>query len=109
MSLADVVAFTALIATQVFCFTLSTTGLAVHFVGRDRLPPLARRIASAYRLTGGRHQLVGALFWLILAVGVCVALFVNGSVLNSVRDVAAGVASVLLDLAWLGYLIGRRD
>ena len=108
MTLEALAGFVAIVSAQALLFAMSTTGLAVNAVGSERLPGLAREIASSYRMTPGRMHVVGALLWLGVAVLVAVLVIANGVLLDTPRDVAAGLTCVLFDVAWISYLFRSR-
>jgi hypothetical protein len=97
----------ALVALQVFLFSISTTGLVVQGKGRGRLPPLAEQLAKGFDMRQGRLLLVGELFWLVIALALLIGVAVDGLRLSRSHEVLASGFALLIDALWVTYLVSQ--
>lgn len=93
-------------------FALSTSSLAARFRGLDRLPPIARRLATLTKDPKGVLSLIGDLFWLSIAVLetaliLAATVLAQGITFGLPLDLAVVAVAASVDIGWRYFVMSR--
>ena len=92
-----------------YFFAVSTSSLAARIRGVERLPPIARRLATLTKDPRGVLSLIADLFWLSMTLVLPAILIAQVIKFGLTLELAAFAAAVAVDVGWLSFLMSRSE